>query len=390
LGRTSDKLTVKLKCGFASNKKSLVITPSKNLWHCLGACGTGGSVIDWVMKSQGVSFRHAIKQLRAAHPSLAAESLPPIAAPTASFLETPVEIKGDEVTITEGDRRYRIRGLGKNLSPEVLKVNLLATRGDAIHVDTLDLNVDRQRVAFIKRAAEEHEVQEDVIRKDLGRVFLRLEVLRNDQIRKALEPKEEEVKLSPEERTAAMELRQDPRLMERILADFERCGIVGEETNKKVAYLAAVSRLLDTPLAVMMQSSSAAGKSLLMGAVLGLMPEEQRVQYSAMTGQSLFYMGETDLKYKILAIVEEEGAQRAAYALKLLQSEGVLTIASTGKDPSTGKLVTHQYRVEGPVMVFLTTTAIEIDEELLNRCLVLTETVRKRGLTTASIRASSG
>jgi hypothetical protein len=121
-----------------------------------------------------------------------------------------------------------------------------------------------------------------------------------------------------------------------------------------------------------LQSSSAAGKSSLMEAVLALMPEEQRVQYSAMTGQSLFYMTETELKNKILAIVEEEGAQRAAYALKLLQSEGVLTIASTGKDPATGKLVTHQYRVEGPVMIFLTTTAIEIDEELLNRCLVLT------------------
>ena len=83
-------------------------------------------------------------------------------------------------------------------------------------------------------------------------------------------------------------------------------------------------------------------------------------------------MGETDLKHKILAIAEEEGAERAAYALKLLQSEGVLTIASTGKDPHTGRLVTHEYRVEGPVMIFLTTTAIEIDEELLNRCIVLT------------------
>ena len=74
----------------------------------------------------------------------------------------------------------------------------------------------------------------------------------------------------------------------------------------------------------------------------------------------------------MLAIVEEEGATRAAYALKLLQSEGVLTIASTGKDPATGRLVTQQYRVEGPVMIFLTTTAIDMDEELLNRCLVLT------------------
>ena len=91
-----------------------------------------------------------------------------------------------------------------------------------------------------------------------------------------------------------------------------------------------------------------------------------------MTGQSLFYMGETDLQHKILAIVEEEGAERASYALKLLQSEGELTIASTGKDPATGRLVTQEYRVEGPVMIFLTTTAVDVDEELLNRCIVLT------------------
>jgi hypothetical protein len=58
--------------------------------------------------------------------------------------------------------------------------------------------------------------------------------------------------------------------------------------------------------------------------------------------------------------------------LKLLQSEGELTIASTGKDPQNGRLITHLYRVEGPVMIFLTTTKIEMDEELLNRCLVLT------------------
>ena len=139
-----------------------------------------------------------------------------------------------------------------------------------------------------------------------------------------------------------------------------------------MGYLAAVSRKLDKPLAVIIQSTSAAGKSSLMDAVLNMIPEEERVQYSAMTGQSLFYMGETNLKNKILAIAEEEGAENASYALKLLQSEGVLTIASTGKDEATGNLVTKQYRVEGPVMLFLTTTAIDIDEELMNRCLVLT------------------
>ena len=160
--------------------------------------------------------------------------------------------------------------------------------------------------------------------------------------------------------------------MARIASDFTACGVVGEETNTLVGYLACVSRLLDRPLAIIIQSSSAAGKSSLMDAVLALMPAEAQVRYSAMTGQSLFYMGETNLKHRILAIAEEEGAQSAGYALKLLQSDGEVTIASTGKDATTGLLVTHEYRVEGPVMLFLTTTAIDIDDELLNRCLVLT------------------
>jgi len=44
---------------------SLVISPKTNLWHCLGACNVGGSNIDWVMKTKGVSFRHAVELLRA-------------------------------------------------------------------------------------------------------------------------------------------------------------------------------------------------------------------------------------------------------------------------------------------------------------------------------------
>jgi len=300
---------------------------------------------------------------------------PATAAPAPS-IDVPVEIRGEDIFIQQGDRRYRIRGMNKNLSYELLKVNVLVSgmtpHGEsAFHVDTLDLYSARQRSVFTKQAAEELGIKEEVLRRDLGRVLLKLEELQDEQIKKALEPENKEVEIGPEDRAAALELLRDPKLLDRIVEDFARCGMVGEETNKLVGYLGVVSRHLDTPLAVIVQSSSAAGKSSLMEAVLAFLPDEQRVQYSAMTGQSLFYMGETDLKNKVLAIVEEEGAHSASYALKLLQSEGVLTIASTGKDPATGRLTTHQYRVEGPVMIFLTTTAIQLDEELLNRCLVL-------------------
>jgi hypothetical protein len=300
-------------------------------------------------------------------PVLPASPLPAMAAP-----EVAAQVQGEEIVINLGDRRYRVRGLSKNLAFDVLmKVNVLVSRRDAFHVDTLDLYSVRARSAFITQAAVELQVKDEVIRHDLGCVLRKLEELQERSIEETLAPKETLPAVAVEDQPAALALLKDPTLLDRILADFARCGVVGEESNKLIAYLAATSRKLDAPLAVMVQSSSAAGKSSLMEAVLAFMPTEDKVQYSAMTGQSLFYMGAMDLKHKILALAEEAGAARASYALKLLQSEGTLSIASTGKDPETGKLVTHEYRVQGPVMIFSTTTAIDNDEELLNRCLTL-------------------
>lgn len=303
----------------------------------------------------------------------ASPALPASPVPAAPQVEVPCEVKDNEVTLSLGDRRYRVRGLAKNLSFELLKVNLLVARGEAFYVDTLDLYSAKQRQSYITQAAVELHIKEEMLKADLGRVLLRLEQLQEEAITNALQPAAPVApSMSDVERDAALALLRAPDLMARLLADFATCGLIGEETNKLVGYLAAVSRKLDKPLGVVIQSSSAAGKTSLMDAVLAFVPEEEKVKYSAMTGQSLFYMGETNLKHKALAIVEEEGASRASYALKLLQSEGELTMASTGKDPQSGNLITQQYRVEGPVALLFTTTARDLDEELMNRCLVLT------------------
>jgi DNA primase len=278
----------------------------------------------------------------------------------------------DPFDLTLGERQWKVRGLLKNLSYEKLQVLVRVESADRVFVDAVDLVSSRQRKAYVHQAAVELGLEEEIVRKDLGKIHLALEPLQDELIKKELSPKAPAPAVAPEAEREALAFLRRPDLVEAILADFDRCGIVGERVNKLLGYLAAVSRKLDRPLAVIVQSSSAAGKSALLEAILALVPEEERVSYSAMTGQSLFYMGETDLAHKVLAIAEEEGAERASYALKLLQSEGELTIASTGKDPHSGKLVTHEYRVQGPVAILLTTTAIDVDEELLNRCLVLT------------------
>jgi hypothetical protein len=275
------------------------------------------------------------------------------------------------VTLRIAEREWRARGVENNASFDLLKVNLRLLHNERFHLDTLDLYQARQRQAFVKQAAEETNLEAELVQRDLAKVLLELEGVRDRRLLGVLQPAEPVPAMTSAEREEALAWLKAPDLIGRLREAFHLAGIIGEEANTLVAYLAGVSRKLERPLAIIIQSASAAGKSTLMDAVLSFFPEEERVKYSAMTGQSLYYLGETNLKHKILAVVEEAGAEKASYALKLLQSEGELTIASTGKDPQTGKMVTQEYHVEGPVMIFLTTTAIDLDEELQNRCLTL-------------------
>jgi hypothetical protein len=315
--------------GMDANEYALKVTPPdkslgllirKAVWLGKGAApaeASGQHVEDVALPPEATSPADVAPA--AETPSLAAEAAAP-----ALPADVDAQVNDDEVVMSFGDRRYRVRGLAKNLSAEVLKVNVLASQGEAYHVDSFDLYAARARAHYITQAAKELACREDVIKLDLGRILLKLEALQAERIRGALTREPAAPKMTAAEEAEALALLKTPDLLTRIVDDFDACGLVGEATNKLVGYLAATSRKLGGPLAIVVQSSSAAGKSSLMDAVLAFMPEEERIKYSAMTGQSLFYMGETNLKHKILAIAEEEGASRASYALKLLQSEGEL------------------------------------------------------------------
>ena len=114
------------RCPFHDDREpSLVLSPEKNLWHCLGACQTGGSVIDWVMKTRGVSFRHAVELLKEEHPSLAAPLERVVRKDTRSKLAAPIQIDADEQAVLRQVVDYYHETLQS--SPEALRY--LASRG---------------------------------------------------------------------------------------------------------------------------------------------------------------------------------------------------------------------------------------------------------------------
>jgi DNA primase catalytic core len=266
-----------------------------------------------------------------------------------------------------GERFYEIKGIQR--SETQLKVTIKASRdlhpNAPFELTTLDLYSSRSRAWFAKACVEIFSASEELIKEDIGRLLALVESWR---------PKEKKVSAkepTKEEREQALRFLKNPEMFKEILSDLDTMGITGEETNKLALYLASVSRKLDEPLSALIQSRSAAGKSTLQDAILSLVPEEDYVKYTRITDQALFYKSEDSLIHKIIAIEEDEGMTGAAYSIRNIQSSKKITVAATGKDPTTGKMKTEEYTVKGPVAVMITTTAVELEGEMSSRFLFL-------------------
>jgi hypothetical protein len=210
--------------------KSLGILIRKAVWVGKGPAPS---------ESPGQQIEDAVTASAPAIPPLAASESPPIAAePVKSPAEPAATPEAhpltDEVVVSYGDRRYRVRGLLKNLSHETLKINLHIGCGEAYYVDTFDLYSARARHLYLVNAAKDLALREEIIKTDLGRLLLKLEVLQQSRIAAALKVEPAVPTMTETEREQALELLRDPKLLDRILADFDTCGLVGERTNKLI------------------------------------------------------------------------------------------------------------------------------------------------------------
>ncbi len=268
-----------------------------------------------------------------------------------------------------GGREYRARGLQAS-GLDRLKINLRVKVGGAFHLDTIDLYQARSRSNFAQTAGKLCRVDEQELGADLLSLVDLLEGARLE-MRKATGG-EEAAEMSQADKEQALSFLRDPKLIERIVEDFHRCGFEGERETMLVAYLSAISRHLNEPYCVLVMARSGAGKSALQDAVCGFVPPEELVRVTRLTGQALFYKDPDSLKYKVLAIAEEEGALQAAYSLRTLASDQRFQIAATRTDPATGKLITEHYEVNGPVSIITTTSPEAFDEETRSRFVELT------------------
>jgi len=281
--------------------------------------------------------------------------------------------KSDGLYYTASTLTFRINKLtGYNL--DRLKVTLRASteRSQTVfHIDTLDLYYSRAREGFAESCVKYLHVEMNVVLSDLSELITVLEKERISQ----REGKNQIIVpvMTESEKKEALELLRSKDLLKQIVSAFDSIGYIGERNNKLLGYIATISRLQPDPLALLILSRSGAGKTCLQDAVCKFVPPEYAIQYTRLTGQSLFYCEENELKNKVLAIEEEEGMQDAMYSVKTLISSQKLSVSATRTDSKTGKFSSDAYKVKGPVVVMVSTTNPDaLDDETKQRFMILT------------------
>lgn len=277
-----------------------------------------------------------------------------------------MKFEEDSFVVTCGNRSYRISGLQKGIRK--LKATVRLEHAGKLHIDTIDFYSARARTALEKDICRRFGEVPEKIEADITRILLECEKA------PIIEEKQETDKpyqMTEEEKKQAEKFGKSENLFNQIIKDFVTCGLVGEDANKLFSYIAMTSRHLDTPIPVMILSGSGAGKSELQKKTTAFCPPEDLIQLTTLSGKALFYKDSQSLKHKVLAIEELEGAEQASYAIRSLISSGVLISESTIKDFNSGKLVTMSTRVEGPTVVFYTTTNPMTDPETVSRFFVI-------------------
>jgi len=290
----------------------------------------------------------------------------PRPAPTPPAAPSPLTEKpSDRLTLSRDGLTYYARAYPATLGR--LRATVKVEKDSLFHVDTLDLYASRSRAEFAKRASKVFTVESSSVEAALLALLVEAEKS-NEQ-----KPDEKTARpaISESERAEALELLKREDLLGQIARDIDALGYVGEETNKRLLYLVAISRKQEDPLSAIVLSQSGAGKSGITEVIERLTPPEDVVLFTRLTPQSLYYTEQGYLDHKLIIVEERYGSADADYSIRVLQSRKKLSVAAPIKDPQTGNMRTKVFTVEARAAFIEATTAASVNHENATRCFEL-------------------
>jgi len=236
---------------------------------------------------------------------------------------------------------------------------------------SLDLYNETQTEKLVKKAAERFTLSTTYVHAAVGNLINTVEEYRLQQIdTNKLKAVNNKPILTKEEKNQAEVFLQQPNLLQQTNEAIGLSGVIGEEVNRLIMYLVFTSRKTTRPLHIISFGSSGVGKSHLQEKVGELIPKEDKIELTSVSGNAFYYYVDDDLGNKLILIEDYDGVFAALYPIRELQSKQKISKTITMRDRS-GNTRTLHLTVKGPVSIGGCTTSEHIYEDNANRSFLI-------------------
>ncbi len=285
-------------------------------------------------------------------------------------------INEDYITYQKGDLKCTLLGGISLQQIDRLRVTLLLERVPklsplhSIRQSGLDLYNDNFVEKFGRTAAEKLEVGTTEIRIIIAELIEELEKYRIGKIESKQEQKPKFRILTAAQKQTALDYLKAPKLLKRTNEAIGKAGIIGEEVNRLLMYIAFTSRLREQPLHIISLGASGTGKTYLQEKIAELIPEQEIIEITVLSDNAFYYFNQTELQHKLILIEDMDGAENVLLPLRELMSKKRISKRVVVKN-SKGNMSTIPLLVEGPICVAGTTTKEKVYEDNANRSLLI-------------------
>jgi DNA-binding HxlR family transcriptional regulator len=214
------------------------------------------------------------------------------------------------------------------------------------HRTTLDLYNDNQTDKLIRSLCDKWELKLVDVSKSLYDLTLQLEDYRLHELRFAGKNQKQEFEASEADKKAALRLLKSKNLLNQLIKDLNTTGILGEDENAMILFLALASHRFSNPFSVLCLAKSGIGKSYILKKLSECMPDGSFSFHSQISENALYYFNSHDLQNKALLIEDLEWTYKMLQPLSTLQTQGKLIKTRATKDKD-GMLHSTTFEVNG-------------------------------------------
>jgi hypothetical protein len=197
---------------------------------------------------------------------------------------------------------------------------------------TLDLYNDSQTEKLQRTLCDKWDVKLNDASKALHSLTLQLEEYRLQELKFIGKEKTQQHQLTAEQRAEAKAFLQHKNLITELTAKLNTTGILGEDENSIILFLALASYKYHNPFSVLCMAKNGIGKSYLLQKLSECMPQNSFSLHSRISPNALYYFDSSMINGKALLIEDIEWTKQMLNPLATLQTQGRLTNTRATKD----------------------------------------------------------